>query len=419
MIKREIFDRVASWLPEQRIILIKGSYGVGKTTLMKQLKRRLEEEGEVTAFFSIDRELENPAFSSPKRLETFIEQQFAIPEGRRLFLFLDEFQYLKDPGLFMKVMFDSLKDKVKFIISGSSSLEIAKTREYLTGRKIEFVLERFNFREFLRGNSQLVYDQRFTLDTPVEEMREFYDIYRQDLEQQFVDFINQGGYPEIVLTPVWERKKEKLDEIIRSYISKDVADFMKIENISGFNNLITLLCDGVGNMVNKTEIANTLGIDFRTLLKYMDILEYTFVFTFTPPFYKNVRKEISKMPKVYCNELGLLTLLRDQRYPDFNLIPGAIIENAAFLHLKEHLNVYYYRTISKAEIDFIVEYKGNYLPLEIKFRKKPVFPTRTFNSFKENYNSDTFIVVSRETLKREDDRLFIPITVLPFVDFDS
>jgi predicted AAA+ superfamily ATPase len=105
------------------------------------------------------------------------------------------------------VLYDTLKDKVKLIVSGSSSLEIAKTREYLTGRKIEFVLERFNFREFLKARSDINYTQWFKLNTPISEMNEFYQVYHQDLKLHFIDYINQGGYPEIVLTDPWSKKK--------------------------------------------------------------------------------------------------------------------------------------------------------------------------------------------------------------------
>ncbi|MCK4762814.1 MAG: ATP-binding protein [Candidatus Aminicenantes bacterium] len=419
MIKRDIFKKILDWLQEDRIIVVKGARQTGKTTLLLQLKHYLEEKKHRAVYFSVDREFDNPVFSSPKRLIKFLDDQYTSSPKAKLFLFLDEFQYLDDPGLFLKVLYDSLKDKVKLIVSGSSSLEIAKTREFLTGRKIEFVLERFNFREFLKARSDMVYKHRFTLDTPIPELDDFYQVYREDLKLHFIDYINQGGYPEIVLTGQWDKKKEKLKEIIHSYITKDVVDFMKIENVTGFNNLIALFSDGAGSMINKTEIANTLGIDFRTLQKYMEILQHTFVFSFVPPFFRNIRKEISKMPKAYSNELGLLTMYRGKNFPKFELIPGHIIENAAFLHLKEFFNVYHYRTFSKSEIDFIVDYRGILLPIEIKFRKKPFISPKTHLPFKEKYNSELFMVVTQETLKRENDKLYIPIVLLPFLDFNA
>lgn len=85
--------------------------------------------------------------------------------------------------------------------------------------------------------------------------------------------------------------------------------------------LYDTLKDRVKLMVNKNEIANTLGIDFRTLSKYMEILQYTFVFSFVPPFFKNTRKEISKMPKVYSNEKETLKREEDKIYIPVLLLP--------------------------------------------------------------------------------------------------
>ena len=74
---------------------------------------------------------------------------------------LDEFQYLENSGLFLKVLFDNLKGKSQIIVSGSSSLEISKSSEFLTGRKIEFRMETFSFREFLRARSNMKFEKNF------------------------------------------------------------------------------------------------------------------------------------------------------------------------------------------------------------------------------------------------------------------
>jgi predicted AAA+ superfamily ATPase len=133
MVKRDIFEKVVAWLEEERVIVVKGARQTGKTTLLLQLKQYLEEKRCRVAYFSIDREFNNPVFDSPKRLAKFLDDQYSLSTKSKLYLFFDEFQYLDDPGVFLKVLYDSLKDRVKLIVSGSSSLEIAKTREYLTG----------------------------------------------------------------------------------------------------------------------------------------------------------------------------------------------------------------------------------------------------------------------------------------------
>lgn len=417
MIEREIFKDILEWLDEDRIIIIKGARQTGKTTLLLYLKKYLEKMNKKIAYFSIDRDRFNPIYSSPELLVKFLHEQFSFKISDKIYLLLDEFQYLEDPGLFLKVLFDSFRAKLKIIVSGSSSLEISKTREYLTGRKIEFILERFNFREFLKANSQYSYDQRFRLTDDDREITDFLEIYKNDLRINLLDFINWGGYPEIVLTSDIKKKHDKLKEIINTYIRKDIVDFMKLENITGFNNLVSLFSRCPGSITNKTEVSNTLGINFRTLKHYIEILQYTFVFSFIPPYFTNIRKEISKMPKVYANDLGIITLNNSQRFHEFDLIPGNIIENFVFLCLKQYFPVYYYRTISKAEIDFIGKKGSELLPFEVKFTKKPKVPIKIFSSFSEKYHNKLSFIITSDTFGKRDNIVFIPVILLPFMDF--
>lgn len=416
MIKREILGEVKNWLDEDRIIVIKGARQTGKTTLLLYLKSQLERSGKKTAYFSIDREFLNPIFKSPNLFFKFLKQQFFIKNSERIYLFLDEFQYLSDPGLFLKVLFDSFKKNLKIIVSGSSSLEISKTREYLTGRKIEFILERFNFREFLRATSQYKYETKFNLLEDYSEISDFINIYGEDLKVQFLDYINWGGYPEIVLTSQYEKKRKKLEEIVETYIRKDVIDKIKIGNITAYNNLISILSRNPGNVLNKLEVSNTLGINFRTVNHYLEILKHTFVLTMLPPFYTNIRKEISKMPKVYVNDIGITTLYNGVQFKDFNLIPGNIVGNFVLLTIKEKHPVYFYRTISKAEIDFIVRKDNGVIPVKVKFSKKQIKPPKIFLSFREKYNNNLSIIITGGSFNKDKDTFFIPVFILPFIE---
>lgn len=171
----------------EKILLIKGSRQVGKTTVLKHLERELADRNP-TLYYSVDLELGNPLFQEPKLFIKFLESK--IVPGKKLYVFLDEFQYLESAGLFVKVVFDRLKEHVQLIVSGSSSLEIARCREFLTGRKIEFHMMPFSFREFCSGKLEA---------PPLEdwdELRDFYLIHRDRLTAAMIDYINWGGYPE-------------------------------------------------------------------------------------------------------------------------------------------------------------------------------------------------------------------------------
>jgi predicted AAA+ superfamily ATPase len=121
------------------------------------------------------------------------------------------------------------------IVSGSSSLEITKNSEFLTGRKIDFEIEGISFFEYLTFASSLTY-QKYSLDEIYEVG---FDI--DDIKIHLLQYLQYGSYPEVLTTPEREKKQMILHEIISTYISKDISAFMKISEISSFNNLLKLL----------------------------------------------------------------------------------------------------------------------------------------------------------------------------------
>ena len=241
MVKRILFNEIKEWLSEDKIIIIKGARRTGKTTLLDQIKDYLTGGGKRTIYISVDQELSNPIFSDPKYFIRYLKDQYGVDEQGKTYILLDEFQYAKEVGLFLKVVYDMAHKYLTIIATGSSSLEISKNREFLTGRKVEFILNRFSFVESLRGISEYKYDYSWRLSRDIEDLREFYALYKDDLEIHFLDYVNWGGYPEVCLQPNLKKREVLLKEIIRTYIQKDIVDFLNVVNISAFNNLISLL----------------------------------------------------------------------------------------------------------------------------------------------------------------------------------
>ncbi len=415
LIKRNIFDSILEWLDEERIIILKGARQTGKTTLLKSLIEYLNEENKKSIYFSLNNELFNPAFENPKIFYKFLNQQYEISKYDKVYLIMDEFQYLKDPGLFLKVLYDNYKDKLKIIVSGSSSLELSKTKEFLTGRKIEFILERFDFKEFLRAKSQYNYDSLNFKLHQIDEIKDFVKVYSNDLKTNLLEYVNFGGYPEIVLTENIDKKAMKLEEIVNTYIKKDITDFLRVENISGFNNLVQILFSTTGSIINKDELSGTVRLNLRTTNKYLDILEKTFILSFVPPYFKNIRKEITKMKKFYLNDLSFSTLYRGLRFNNFYFISRNIIENFVYLCLKNKYDVYYYRTKSKAEIDFVLKKGQTLIPVEVKFTNKLKYNAGVLKYFKKDYKSEISIIITKDIFHYENNTFFIPVFILPFL----
>lgn len=423
MVKRILFDEIKEWLLEDKIIIIKGTRRAGKTTLLSQIRDYLSEYGEKVIYISVDQELTNPIFSEPKYFVRYLKEQYGVDEEKRTYILLDEFQYIKEAGLFLKVVYDIAHKYLTIIATGSSSLEISKNREFLTGRKVEFILNRFSFVEFLWGTSEYKYDYSWNSSRDIKDLKEFYALYKKDLERRFLDYINWGGYPEVCLQGNFKKKETLLKEIIRTYIQKDIVDFLRVGNISAFNNLISLLSHQVGNLLNKVEVCNTLGIHFKTLENYLDILKGTFIFSFLKPFYTNIRKELSKMPKIYAEDMGVIRYSTGRSFTDFKIVEGNVIENFVYNHLSlsfSEENIHFYRTISKSEIDFIIKDKDRLIPMEVKFQKNANVPVSVRN-FDKNYADRISynIVVTLDKLDFQSNTYFIPVLLLPFVRFDK
>lgn len=417
MIYREITPKIQHWLGQEKILVVKGSRQVGKTTLLKHLESELREQEKQTYFSSVDQELGNPIFENSKNFSRFLRDQFPhASKDNKLYLFLDEFQFLTDAGLFLKTLFDESREYLQPIVSGSSSLEIAKSSEFLTGRSVEFCLYPLSYKEFLSYKTKLHLPEK-----PLEkfhEVEEFYRVYKNEINAHINEYRTFGGYPEVVTTDEIEDKRTILKALVRTYIEKDIIAFFRLENVSGFQNLLKILASQIGNMVNKSELANTTNMSIDTINKYLDILEGTYVFEFVKPYFTNVRKEVSKMPKVFINDFGLRNIVLNA-FPGSAPLSGGEQENFVYNILKTAYgkeNLFYYRTLSKTEIDFIVSADNKLVPLEVK--SGITRPPAILTSFRtRNTNTAPYAILSNaEKLAKEGTIYFIPTTALPFVE---
>jgi len=418
MINREIIPDIKYWLWKEKILILKWPRQVWKTTIIKLLKKELEENNYKTLYFTVDKELWNPIFENVKYFIKYLNDQFDLNNEEKVYIFIDEFQYIKEAWLFMKILFDEFKNKIQFIVSGSSSLEITKNSEFLTWRKVEFFIWHITFFEFLNYKSENKYKKIDLLD--FQELEYIDNIYKEDIKKYFLEYVNYWWYPEVCISKNIKEKEIILREIIQTYIKKDIINFLKIENISAFNNLIKILWDWIWNLVNKSELANKLNINYETLIRYLDILEWTYIYKFIKPYFTNIWKELSKMPKVFINDIWTLNAIFLRKYETLDLIPWNIIENIIYNNLTVNNlldNIYFYRTISKSEIDFVIQKENELLPIEVKYRnnvsKIPVAIKNFSNLYENKINYK--IIITKNYLKKEDNNLFIPYYLFGFV----
>jgi len=386
MIKRYMLDELKEHLSKKEISFIVGPRQAGKTTLMLMLKEYLERKGEKTLFLNLDIEHDKEFFSSQARLIKKIELELGKQKG---FVFIDEIQRKEDAGLFLKGVYD-MDLPYKFIVSGSGSVELKeKIHESLVGRKRIFELPTLSFEEFINFKTEYRYEDR---------LAEFFSLETEKTHELLEEYLNFGGYPRIVLEEKLDEKLKLINEIYQSYIERDISYLLKIHKTEAFSNLVKILAAQIGHLTNLSELSSTLGITVKTLKEYLWYLEKTFIIRRVSPYFRNIRKEITKSSIFYFYDLGL----RNFAFGTFGSLKemGFIFQNFVLNILKEKTvisstGIYFWRTKEKAEIDFVMD-SGRYLmPVEVKYKKlaKPEIP-RSLRSFAERYKPEKALVVN-------------------------
>ena len=386
MIRRKLFSEIKEHISKKEISFIIGPRQAGKTTLMLMLQKYLKEKGERTLFLNLDIEQDKEFFISQNQLIKKIELEIGKDRG---FVFIDEIQRKEDAGIFLKGIYD-MNLPYKFIVSGSGSVELKeKIHESLIGRKRIFELSTLSFEEFVNYKTEYKYENK---------LQDFFVLEHEKTNALLEEYLNFGGYPRIVLEEKLAEKRALINEIYQSYIERDISYLLKVKKTDSFTNLVKIMASQIGKLVNLSELSSTLGISFKTIKEYLWFLEKTFILQRVSPYFRNIRKEISKSPVYYFYDLGL----RNFAIGTFgNLIEiGFIFQNFIFNILKEKFSstaskICFWRTKDKGEIDFVVDLGSWALPIEVKYQKfkKPKI-SRAMRSFCEQYRPKKAFIIN-------------------------
>lgn len=381
-IRRNITTIAENYLATPEILLFIGARQAGKTTILKQIQAFLIARNSSTHFIN----LEDPDYlsllnKSPKNLLNILN--FNLKQ--KTYVFIDEIQYLNNPSNFLKYFYDEYTEKIKLIVSGSSAFYIdEKFKDSLAGRKKIFNVRTLSFQEFLRFKKEDVLAEKNLKKLSLNEKEKINFFYQE--------FITYGGYPRVVLADLNE-KVNILQELAYSYTKKDIYD-AGVKKSEIFYKLFKILASNTGQLVNSSELSSTLGVSKTMIERYLFIMQKSFHIQLVKPFFKNIRKELTKMPKVYFYDLGL----RNFFVNNFNKFltredKGQLLENTVFRQLAEKYNeneINYWRTTEQNEVDFIV---GGKIALEVKINPAQ-FKKSKYKVFFDNYPHIKFIVVS-------------------------
>ena len=332
MVSRLIFPEAKDALSQFRALCITGPRQSGKTTLSKQLFK-----GKPYVNF------ENPSVQhdAEQNPEAFLKQ---YSRGA----VFDEVQRVPVIFRYLQEVLDNNRKRGQFILTGSNNFLLQEqVSQSLAGRAGYLSLLPFSYAELVKSNLATL-----------------------DVNQHILT----GGYPEI-----WNEKLKPntwMNSYVQTYVQRDVRLLRNIANLALFSRFIYLCANYAGQILNRDELAKQTGVDTKTILAWLGLLENSYIIYQLQPWYNNLNKRIVKSPKLYFYDTGLLCYLLNiksisalQKHNAY----GAIFENWALTEIRKNNfnaaqtdNMYYFRDSAGNEIDLITERDGELIAIEIK-----------------------------------------------------
>ena len=350
MIER-FYKNIDNLLKPNRALIIYGPRRIGKTTLLKNYLSKTKYK------YLLD---------TGDNVET--RQIFGLPDFNKIIdyaakyelIAIDEAQLIPNIGSGLKILVDQVPN-IKVIATGSSSFDLAnQVGEPLTGRKITI-----NLYPLLQSELLTIFN-------------------KYELKKNLSDFLIFGSYPEAITAKTRTEKIAVIKEIVTSYLLKDILAFERIKSPKVLLDLIKLLAFQIGSEVSFNELATKLSINARTVARYIDLLEKSFIIVNLGSFSRNLRKEVTRKNKYYFLDNGIRNGVIDQ----FNDLDkrddvGKLWENFIVMerikmldYKKIYGRLYFWRTYEQKEIDIVEERDGKLAGYEIKWKKDKTKPPK-------------------------------------------
>lgn len=359
-ITRRIEKEINKRLFKGKVIIVYGARQVGKTSLVKKIA---EEKGQAYGYLDCD---EMDVLNLLQNANT--SHALMQVAGKHKLVIIDEAQRVKNIGIKLKLLVDNFP-QVQIIATGSSSFDLSnEINEPLTGRNFEFWLFPLSLKEIF--NRESVFDAQRKLESLL--------IY--------------GSYPEIYQLQSLEAKSEKIKYLASNYLYKDILKFNNIKSSEIVLKLLQALALQIGSEVSYNELASLIGVNKQTVVNYVELLEKAFIIFKLSPFSRNLRKELSKMRKIYFLDLGIRNAIVNNQNP---LVlrddVGKLWENfiiAEFykqqLGLGFKTNYYFWRTYDKQEVDLVEDIGGKLYGWEVAWRGKKKKPPKAWGEYKNS-----------------------------------
>lgn len=369
MIERILSKKISALLDGRKAITIMGARQVGKSTLLQMMLGERKDvmwlNGDEPDIVEILGNMTSP------RLKAMI--------GNNTIIVIDEAQRIPDIGLRLKLITDQIPD-VQVIATGSSSFDLSnKLNEPLTGRKREFKMYPLTFNEMVSSTNLL------------EETRM--------LPHRMV----YGYYPEVVCNPGEE--KIILKELADSYLYKDILSMDGILKPEKLVKLLKALAYQIGSQVSYNEVGMLVGLDSKTVEKYITILEKSYIIFRLTSLARNIRNELKSSRKIFFWDLGIRNaVIGNLTQIENRQDAGALWENFVIAERMKMLayngsyaQTYFWRTKQQQEIDYLEEEDGKIKAFDFKWNPNKA-AAKCPDSFLKAYQNPEFKVITPQNI---------------------
>jgi predicted AAA+ superfamily ATPase len=367
MKNRLLFHEIKKYIEHKNALIITGMRQVGKTTVMKSIFNDLVNKPKI--WLDFDNPLDQKVFEDLeyKNIYKILKDLSKANGNDRIFVFIDEIQNLPEATKVVKYLIDHYG--VKFFITGSSSFYLKNLfPESLSGRKFLYDLNPLSFKEYLYFRGKISREKASELDISTAVKKKNIVEFKS-FQADYNDYLQFGGFPEVVMTEDADTKKQVLKNIFASFFEKDLRIMSDYKDIRELRDLILLLVPRVGSMMDVTKLASELGVDRPKIYSYLEFLQGTFFITLLPKFSRSIDRSVASGKKVYFSDTGILNTIGQ-------INDAQLFENAVINQLSNYDPVSFYNKKNTNEIDAILnkeiafEIKTKGIPADLNKLKK-------------------------------------------------
>jgi predicted AAA+ superfamily ATPase len=369
-------------LKKKQIIAITGLRRTGKSTLMRQAMLTL---GKDATYFSFDEE------ETQKKDTLVFIIEFMIKTLKAKYIFLDELHYVEDWEGILKRYYD--QSGVKFVISGSESMELDKARPSLAGRMASFMLEPLSFREYLllRGMSM----GRINM-AEVDKSYEKLLTEKEKFEQEFTEYIYKGAFPELINETDEQVIIKYIQEtVVRKIIYRDIPRIYEIRRRDLLYDIMRYACENSASLFDVRNLCGLLKADFETVSSYIFYIKAAFLIKTSESYSRSPATRMRRNKKIYPAHPSIALAVMGYR-KEFLVgrLMGQFVESA-------FAKPYFWRDKQKNEVDAVLTENG-LVPIEVKYRNSiSQSDLKGIIKFMEKYESPKGYVATKDIFEKK------------------